>query len=254
MLGTRGCRLGLGLSRDVRDAGARDRASRARRERADRGGAARRDHASARRLRRGAPAVAGADRGETIEEEGDIDDLCGTMIELPRACIRADEIAEHADFFSFGTNDLTQTTLGLSRDDAEGKFLTYYLEHDVLDQNPFVTIDQVGCRRPDAHRGRARAGRSRTALKLGICGEHRRRAEVGRVLRGSSGSTTSPARPTASRLHVSRRPRRLSPRPAPRSTPPPAAKRPPGSRSPDPERGPQICPFCGCRDSRARRW
>ena len=56
----------------------------------------------------------------TIEEEGEIDYLCGTMIELPRACMRADEIAEHADFFSFGTNDLTQTALGMSRDDAEG--------------------------------------------------------------------------------------------------------------------------------------
>ena len=57
-------------------------------------------------------------------EEHDVEYLCGTMIELPRACIRADEIAEHADFFSFGTNDLTQTALGFSRDDAEGKFLT----------------------------------------------------------------------------------------------------------------------------------
>ncbi|CAN5276638.1 pyruvate, phosphate dikinase [soil metagenome] len=63
--------------------------------------------------------------------------LCGTMIELPRACLRADEIAEEADFFSFGTNDLTQTTLGFSRDDAEGKFLTYYLEHCILERNPF---------------------------------------------------------------------------------------------------------------------
>ena len=58
------------------------------------------------------------------------------MIELPRACIRADEIAEHADFFSFGTNDLTQTTLGFSRDDAEGKFLTRYLEDGVLEREP----------------------------------------------------------------------------------------------------------------------
>ena len=58
------------------------------------------------------------------DEEGALDYLVGTMIELPRACVRADEIAEHADFFSFGTNDLTQTALGFSRDDAEGKFLT----------------------------------------------------------------------------------------------------------------------------------
>ncbi|MFL6034290.1 MAG: pyruvate, phosphate dikinase, partial [Gaiellaceae bacterium] len=71
----------------------------------------------------------------TIEDEGQIEYLCGTMIELPRACVRADEIAGHADFFSFGTNDLTQTSLGFSRDDAEGKFLTYYLQHGVLEQN-----------------------------------------------------------------------------------------------------------------------
>src|SRR5204863_4121280 len=69
----------------------------------------------------------------TANEERKIEYLVGTMIELPRACIRADEIAEFADFFSFGTNDLTQTALGFSRDDAEGKFLTYYLQHDVLE-------------------------------------------------------------------------------------------------------------------------
>src|SRR5207302_1339185 len=82
-------------------------------------------------------------RGLTVavaEEEEAGDYLCGTMIELPRACVRADEIAEHADFFSFGTNDLTQTALGFSRDDAEGKFLTYYLEDGVLEKNPFETL------------------------------------------------------------------------------------------------------------------
>jgi pyruvate,orthophosphate dikinase len=73
----------------------------------------------------------------TADEEGDIEYVCGTMIELPRACMRADEIAEHADFFSFGTNDLTQTTLGFSRDDAEGKFLTHYLDERILYENPF---------------------------------------------------------------------------------------------------------------------
>ena len=71
------------------------------------------------------------------DESEPVEYLVGTMIELPRACIRADEIAEHADFFSFGTNDLTQTTLGFSRDDAEGKFLTRYLEDGVLERNPF---------------------------------------------------------------------------------------------------------------------
>ena len=81
------------------------------------------------------------------------------MIELPRACMRADEIAEHADFFSFGTNDLTQTALGLSRDDAEGKFLTYYLEDGVLEREPVRDARPARRRRPDADRGRARPRR-----------------------------------------------------------------------------------------------
>jgi len=106
-----------------------------------------------------------------IEEEGEIDYLCGTMIELPRACMRADEIAEHADFFSFGTNDLTQTALGMSRDDAEGKFLTYYLQSDVLAENPFETIDREGV--GDLMRLAVERGRGvKDDLKLGICGEH----------------------------------------------------------------------------------
>src|SRR6202040_2593873 len=71
-------------------------------------------------------------------------DLLGTMIEVPRAALRADEIAEVADFFSFGTNDLTQMTLGMSRDDAEGKFLTFYLEDGVIERNPFETLDEGG--------------------------------------------------------------------------------------------------------------
>ena len=68
----------------------------------------------------------------------------GTMIELPRACLTAHELAEAADFFSFGTNDLTQTTLGFSRDDAEGKFMTPYLEKKILKENPFMVIDRDG--------------------------------------------------------------------------------------------------------------
>jgi pyruvate,orthophosphate dikinase len=105
------------------------------------------------------------------EEAPDVDYLCGTMIELPRACIRADEIAGHADFFSFGTNDLTQTALGFSRDDAEGKFLTYYLEDGVLEQNPFETIDIGGV--GDLMRIAVERGRGvKPDLKLGICGEH----------------------------------------------------------------------------------
>jgi pyruvate, orthophosphate dikinase len=106
-----------------------------------------------------------------LEEAPEIEYLCGTMIELPRAALRADEIAEHADFFSFGTNDLTQTTLGMSRDDAEGKFLTFYLEEGVLDSNPFETLDQSGV--GDLMRIGVERGRSKKPdIKLGICGEH----------------------------------------------------------------------------------
>jgi len=105
------------------------------------------------------------------EEAPEVEYLCGTMIELPRACIRADEIAEQADFFSFGTNDLTQTALGFSRDDAEGKFLTHYLEDGVLEDNPFETLDVDGV--GDLMRIAVERGRSRKPdLKLGICGEH----------------------------------------------------------------------------------
>jgi pyruvate, orthophosphate dikinase len=105
------------------------------------------------------------------EESESIEYLVGTMIELPRACIRADEIAEHADFFSFGTNDLTQTALGFSRDDAEGKFLTRYLEDGVLQRNPFETLDQSGV--GDLMRIAVERGRGvKPELKLGICGEH----------------------------------------------------------------------------------
>jgi len=105
------------------------------------------------------------------EESESVEYLVGTMIEVPRACIRADEIAEHADFFSFGTNDLTQTALAFSRDDAEGKFLTRYLEDGVLERNPFETLDQSGV--GDlmwiaVERGRG----AKEGLKLGICGEH----------------------------------------------------------------------------------
>jgi pyruvate,orthophosphate dikinase len=105
------------------------------------------------------------------EESESVEYLVGTMIELPRACIRADEIAEYADFFSFGTNDLTQTALGFSRDDAEGKFLTRYLEDGVLERNPFETLDQSGVgdlMQIAVERGRG----TKEDLKLGICGEH----------------------------------------------------------------------------------
>jgi pyruvate,orthophosphate dikinase len=107
----------------------------------------------------------------TAAEEKEIEYLVGTMIELPRACVRADEIAEHADFFSFGTNDLTQTALGFSRDDAEGKFLTRYLEDGVLERNPFETIDQGGV--GELMQIAVERGRSvKDEMKMGICGEH----------------------------------------------------------------------------------
>jgi pyruvate,orthophosphate dikinase len=96
--------------------------------------------------------------------------LIGTMIELPRAALRAGDIAEHGEFFSFGTNDLTQTTFGLSRDDA-GKFLSDYLEAGIFEKDPFVSLDQDGVGdliKIAAERGRA----TRPGLKLGICGEH----------------------------------------------------------------------------------
>jgi pyruvate,orthophosphate dikinase len=105
------------------------------------------------------------------EEAPGVEYLCGTMIELPRAALRADEIAEVADFFSFGTNDLTQTTLGMSRDDAEGKFLTFYLEDGVLERNPFEVLDTEGV--GDLMRIAVERGReTKPDIKLGICGEH----------------------------------------------------------------------------------
>jgi pyruvate,orthophosphate dikinase len=111
---------------------------------------------------------------ETIAEElagAHLAISIGTMIELPRAALRAGEIAEYADFFSFGTNDLTQTTLGFSRDDAESAFLATYLEAGVVERNPFASIDIDGVGelvRIGVERGRA----ARPGIKLGICGEH----------------------------------------------------------------------------------
>jgi pyruvate,orthophosphate dikinase len=96
--------------------------------------------------------------------------LVGTMIELPRAVLTAGAIAREADFFSYGTNDLTQTTLGLSRDDA-GMFLPHYIERGILTHDPFVVLDQEGVGeliRIGVERGRS----TRPNLKVGICGEH----------------------------------------------------------------------------------
>jgi pyruvate,orthophosphate dikinase len=105
-----------------------------------------------------------AERGRTIAY------LLGAMIELPRAVLKAGEIAESAEFFSFGTNDLTQATMGLSRDDA-AKFLATYVERGVLARDPFVSLDAEGVGELVAmavERGR----KARPGLKLGICGEH----------------------------------------------------------------------------------
>ncbi|MDT3699194.1 MAG: pyruvate, phosphate dikinase [Thermincola sp.] len=95
----------------------------------------------------------------------------GTMIELPRACVTADEIATQADFFSFGTNDLTQTTLGFSRDDAEGKFMPDYINKKILTDNPFVVLDQGGVGKL-VKIGSDLGRQANPKLKVGICGEH----------------------------------------------------------------------------------
>ena len=102
---------------------------------------------------------------------GSLEVLIGTMIETPRAALRAGEIAEEADFFSFGTNDLTQMTFGFSRDDVEGRMMSAYLEQGLLKRNPFEVVDPDGVGelvRLGVERGRA----TRPALKIGVCGEH----------------------------------------------------------------------------------
>lgn len=108
---------------------------------------------------------------EVMDHEGmEIDYSVGTMIELPRAALKADEIARQAAFFSFGTNDLTQTTLGISRDDS-GRFMGAYVEQGIFEKDPFVTLDQSGVGdliKIARDRGRA----TKPDLKLGICGEH----------------------------------------------------------------------------------
>ena len=96
--------------------------------------------------------------------------LVGTMIELPRAAIKAGDIAKHADFFSFGTNDLTQTTLGISRDDS-GKFLNDYIDNKIFEVDPFVSIDQNGVGEL-VEIASSRGRKTNKNIKLGICGEH----------------------------------------------------------------------------------
>ena len=170
MLGTRGCRLGLQFP-EIYEMQVRAivRAARAVRDRTGEAPLVEIMHPlvgfteELARLRELTERVAA--------EEPSVEYLCGTMIELPRAALRADEIAAEADFFSFGTNDLTQTTLGFSRDDAEGKFLTHYLEHGILERNPFEVIDEGGVgdlMRIGVERGRG----AKPGVKMGICGEH----------------------------------------------------------------------------------
>jgi pyruvate,orthophosphate dikinase len=109
---------------------------------------------------------------ETIKEYGvELHYKFGTMIEIPRAALTADEIAMEAEFFSFGTNDLTQMTFGFSRDDAEGKFLPIYLNKEILRENPFETIDQDGVGKL-MKMGMELGKKTRPDLKTGICGEH----------------------------------------------------------------------------------
>jgi pyruvate,orthophosphate dikinase len=113
-----------------------------------------------------------------IERAGEEHGLCrvrdyllGTMVELPRACLCADEIAEEADFFSFGTNDLAQTAIGFSRDDIEGSIMSCYLGRKVFDRSPFESVDAAGV--GGLVRMGARLGRTtKPGLKLGVCGEH----------------------------------------------------------------------------------
>ncbi len=107
-----------------------------------------------------------------MEEQGvEVEYKFGTMIEIPRACVTAGEIAEVAEFFSFGTNDLTQMTFGYSRDDAEAGFLLKYVEDGILPENPFQTIDRDGVgqlMKMAIDKGRG----ARPSLEIGICGEH----------------------------------------------------------------------------------
>jgi pyruvate,orthophosphate dikinase len=113
-----------------------------------------------------------AEVAKIVEESGQqVHYKFGTMIEVPRGALTADQIAEHAEFFSFGTNDLTQMTFGYSRDDAEGKFLLQYVERHILPENPFQVLDTEGVGqlvRMATEKGRA----ARPGLEVGICGEH----------------------------------------------------------------------------------
>ena len=145
----------------------------------------------------------GSRRGASRDAGVDVDYLVGTMIETPRAALVADEIAEVAEFFSFGTNDLTQMTFGFSRDDVEGRFMAEYLEHKLLPREP-VRDDRRRGRRPARAHGRANVGarrgrRSSSASAVSTAAiRHRSRSAT------RSASTTCRARRTACRSPASR--------------------------------------------------
>jgi pyruvate, orthophosphate dikinase len=174
MLGLRGCRLGL-LFPEIIEMQVRaiiEAAARLRRERVD-------VHpeimiplvGTLEELRRTRRYLEETVRAVLSESKTKVNYKFGTMIELPRAALTAGEIAEDAEFFSFGTNDLTQTTFGYSRDDAEGKFLNTYVDEKILPANPFETIDRKGVGRLmeiAVREGRA----TRPGITIGICGEH----------------------------------------------------------------------------------
>ncbi len=166
MLGTRGCRLGI-LYPEIYEMQVRAIVRAAR-------------DVSAREVEIMHPLVAFTEElrrlraltERVIEEEGGtgLDIRIGSMIEIPRAALLADRIAQYADFFSFGTNDLTQTALAFSRDDAEGKFLTQYLEDGVLSRNPFETMDDGV--RALVSMAVEKARSVKPDIRMGICGEH----------------------------------------------------------------------------------
>jgi pyruvate,orthophosphate dikinase len=134
-----------------------------------------------------------------LEETGaDIDYKFGTMIEIPRAALTADDVARYAEFFSFGTNDLTQTTFGISRDDAEGKFLQRYVEMDILPANPFEKLDRKGVGKL-MRMWLGRRPQGEPHIKLGICGEHGGEPSSIEFCH-EIGWTTCPARRSACRL------------------------------------------------------
>jgi pyruvate, orthophosphate dikinase len=174
MLGLRGCRLGL-LFPEIIEMQARaimEAAVRLKKERVD-------VHpeimvplvSTLEELRRTREVIDTTVKAVFAETKTTVRYKVGTMIELPRAALTAAQIAESAEFFSFGTNDLTQTTFGVSRDDAEGKFLLKYVEEKILPRNPFETLDRDGVGR--LMRIAVEEGRgARASLEVGICGEH----------------------------------------------------------------------------------